>query len=151
MFRCSCIMCLLKNEISWVGTRKRCFCFRSLHPVTGSSGSIHETCPAPKRLHHTSSRCDQIREKCFAHQARVGKCHRRDVQFQSMRAAPANRHALHAPLLLCAPHRNIHCKLDDGDDMARTCRRSGENHRATCRRSFSHQQTARWRHNGRLV
>ena len=73
-----------------------------LLPFTSSSGSIHTTSPAQKRLHNTSSRCGQIRENCFAHLARVGNCHRRDVQLQSMRATQPEGHALHAPLLLCA-------------------------------------------------
>ena len=53
-------------------TCKTCFCFRSFLPFTSTGGSNHDTSPAPKRLHHVSSRA----------------CH------------PANGHALHVPLLL---------------------------------------------------
>ena len=47
------------------GHAKKYICFRHSLPVTGSGGSIHQTCPAPKRLCCMSSRCDQMRKKLF--------------------------------------------------------------------------------------
>ena len=55
-----------------------------------------------------SSRSGQIRENCFAHLARDGNCHRRYVQFQSLRATQPEGHALNAPLfLLCVSKKSV--------------------------------------------